>query len=294
MCSPTFHSVGALLYTSYLQILGILHKPSSDSIKRIYPPPPFSCTWLAGTAAGAIQSVIAAPLDVLQARFRTDDLLEGRYKNMWQYSGRKLKDIGIRGAFAGWSLSLLKDAAGFGVFFSTFEYVKAQGFYSFVTRFYGGLHPPGIHNNYRRGPDSDSGVKTIKPHYSLEPLFLLLAGVSATVTQQFIQYPLSLIQEMYHNKLGNLGLPFKGQPSILQPMKYYRYPYEKTLEETLIQKRHFGSWKGGLYRGFMTSTFKQIPSTSAGLVIFEVVRRRYADETEAVRIKKDGYDILLM
>lgn len=41
------------------------------------------------------------------------------------------------------------------------------------------------------------------------------------------------------------------------------------------------------------NTIKQVPSTSAGLVIFELVRRRYGSEAEAVKIKKDGYDILL-
>ena len=41
------------------------------------------------------------------------------------------------------------------------------------------------------------------------------------------------------------------------------------------------------------NTIKQVPSTSAGLVIFELVRRRYSSEAEAVKIKKDGYDILL-
>ena len=41
------------------------------------------------------------------------------------------------------------------------------------------------------------------------------------------------------------------------------------------------------------NTIKQVPSTSAGLVVFELVRRRYGNEAEAVKIKKDGYDILL-
>ena len=49
--------VGTLLYTSYLQILGTLYHPSSQSLKRIYPPPPIYCTALAGFSSGAIQYV---------------------------------------------------------------------------------------------------------------------------------------------------------------------------------------------------------------------------------------------
>ena len=38
---------------------------------------------------------------------------------------------------------------------------------------------------------------------------------------------------------------------------------------------------------------RQTPSTSAGLIIFELVRRRYSTEDDIIRIHKDGFDILL-
>jgi hypothetical protein len=41
-------------------------------------------------------------------------------------------------------------------------------------------------------------------------------------------------------------------------------------------------------------TLRQVPSTSAGLIVFEIVRRKYSLDEEAVRIRKDGYDILLV
>ena len=103
------HSVGAILYTSYLQTLSLMHVPSSESKKRTYPPPPPSKTFAAGFVAGALQSVIAAPLDAMSVRFRPSDVLSGRYKSMWQYSRLQIKDIGVRGVFAGWSLSFLKE-----------------------------------------------------------------------------------------------------------------------------------------------------------------------------------------
>ena len=41
-------------------------------------------------------------------------------------------------------------------------------------------------------------------------------------------------------------------------------------------------------------TLRQVPSTSAGLIVFEILRRKYALDEEEVRIHKDGYDILLV
>ncbi|GAQ11040.1 sugar transporter STL1 [Aspergillus lentulus] len=110
--------IGAVLYTSYLQTLGILYEPVSRSVKRIYPPASPVDTFAAGFAAGTVQSVVAAPLDALQVRLRTNDMLHGQYRSMWHYGQNKLKEIGLRGIFAGWSLSLLRDSFGYAVFFS--------------------------------------------------------------------------------------------------------------------------------------------------------------------------------
>lgn len=81
MLALTSHSVGVVLYTSYLQTLGALYEPASRSQKRVYPPPPLTHTMTAGFCAGSIQSLVAAPLDALQVRFKTNEMLEGRYKS---------------------------------------------------------------------------------------------------------------------------------------------------------------------------------------------------------------------
>jgi hypothetical protein len=133
------HRVGAVLYTSYLQVLGALHEPVSQGVKRVWPPAPPTATFTAGFAAGTIQSIIAAPLDALQVRLQTSDMLDGQYRSMWHYGHHKLNQIGLRGVFAGWSLSFLRDSLGYAVFFSAFEYIKSQSYYSFITWYYGAL-----------------------------------------------------------------------------------------------------------------------------------------------------------
>ncbi|KAF2417234.1 putative mitochondrial carrier protein [Tothia fuscella] len=284
-------TVGAVLYTSYLQMLGLLHDPSSKAARRVYPPPDPRHTLAAGFAAGTLQSVIAAPLDALQVRFKTNEMLEGRYKNMWHYGLSRMKSIGPPGIFAGWSLSLFKDSLGFAIFFSTFEYVKAQCYYGFVTRWYGRKYaqaPP--------GPEADADVNgrpDIRPHYLMEPAFLLLAGVSASIAQQTIQHPISRIQEVHFQRLESLDYQAQLKNRKRNMFRLYYSAYERTFAQCRLQAMRVGGWRQWLYKDLLWSTIRQVPSTSAGLIVFEIVRRKYADASETVIIEKDGFDILL-
>lgn len=248
---------------------------------------------------------------------------------MWQYGRSKLREIGPRGVFAGWSLSLVKDSFGYAAFFATFEYVKAQAYYSFVAKYYGDLQgnllspilTPTLDGTTKSGqqPPMDANpegkiskneqkrrlkeqereekktgpIDVIKPHYAIEPTFLMLAGIAASITQQFVQHPLNLIQNIHYKSLAFLDSQAKiDQPKAAMLRSYYG-AYKKTYDQCLVHARRSGGWRRWLYKGFLVNTIKQVPSTSAGLVIFELVRRRYGSEAEAVKIEKDGYDILL-
>lgn len=239
------------------------------------------------------RSIVAAPLDALSVRFRTSDVISGRYKTMWQYGQSKLREIGPRGVFAGWSLSLVKDSFGYAAFFATFEYVKAQAYYGFVAKYYGDLQGNLLSPILKPKLDRTGPINIIKPHYAIEPTFLMLAGISASITQQLVQHPLNLVQNIHHKSLAFLDLQAKiDQPKAAMPRSYYG-AYKKTYYKCLVLVRRSGGWRRWLYRGFLVNTIKQVPSTSAGLVIFELVRRRYGSKAEAVKIEKDGYDILL-
>ena len=185
----TRNRVGALLYTSYLQILGNFHQPSSQSLEKVFPPPSITCTATAGFSAGAIQSVVAAPLDALSVRFRTSDILSGRYTTMWQYGQSKLREIGR-------SLDIL-----------------------------------------------DKQAKIEQPKSAM--------------------------------------------------LRSYWAAYQKTYQQCTVYAQRSGGLRRWLFKGFLWNTLKQVPSTSLGLIIFELVRRRYGIETEAIRIEKDGYQIQL-
>ena len=311
--------VGAVLYTSYLHILGHLHEESARASKRVYPPPPPTATFTAGLVAGAIQSVLAAPLDALQARHDHRDLMPrdgGRPRSMWSFGAEKLREIGLRGIFAGWGLSFAKDGLGSAVFFSTFEYVKAQGYYRFVTWYYGGLADDIVDLLAMKRPSHrhrETGTTVIRPHYALEPMFLLLAGTSASFAQQILLHPLTHFQVKHWDHLEDIDAKAAhlrekaAQQHQLQQtgrgsgphrqwrmMRTYYRAYQETwavcAAEAKAEGLGLGRW---LYRGFWWNSIRQVPSTSAGLIIFELIRRKYGFGTEEVRITKDGYDILL-
>lgn len=286
-------SVGAVLYTSYLQILGKLHEPSSQSSRRVYPPPSPQKTFAAGFAAGAIQSVIAAPLDALQVRFRTTDITKGRYKNMWHYGYKKLGEIGMRRVFAGLGLSFVKDSLGYGAFFATFEYVKAQSYYNFVIMYYGHWRESGRDPILRPRMDESYSDFVIKPHYAIEPTFLMLAGIGAALTQQLIQHPITLIQSVYSQSLAVLDQQMQREHSPSNILRNYFSSYRRTYQNCLTYVQRYGGWRKWLFRGFFWNSIKQVPSTSAGLIIFELVRRRYGSADDAAVIEKDGAVILL-
>lgn len=306
--------VGAVLYTSYLQILGRFHEESAMAKRRVYPPPSPGQTFAAGFCAGTIQSFVAAPLDALQARYDHADLMPaqggGRPRSLWTFGADKLREIGLRGIFAGWGLSLAKDSLGSALFFSTFEYLKAQSYYRFVTWYYGDL---GLEKVDRLAAKRPASTKTapeerprplIRPHYALEPAFLLLAGVSATFAQQLVLHPLTRLQVKHWDRLEDLDAqatrlsrtpsPRSGRGRRWKMLRAYYHAYRATWAacraEAAARGQGLARW---LYGGFWRDTVRQVPSTSAGLIIFELIRRKYGYEAEERTITRHRYDILL-
>lgn len=292
-------TIGAVLYTSYLQALGIIYPPAAQNAKRIYPPPSFGATFQAGFAAGTIQSLLAAPLDALTIRFETSDLADKRYKTMWHYAYQKARAIGTRGVFSGWSISMAKDSLGFGFFFASFEYVKSQLFYDFVTSWYGGSHQSLSLRQQKQiatqqqTSEAAGEAPAIKPHYIIEPAFLLLAGASATVMQQLVQHPLSRIQDVHFRRIPGLDSQMANKPPRSETVQMYAQAYRKTWKQCLVLSGRAGGWRPWLFAQFWSTTLRQVPSTSAALIAFEVLRRKYGLSTDAVRIHKDDYDLLL-
>ncbi|KAI9807511.1 MAG: hypothetical protein M1825_005451 [Sarcosagium campestre] len=278
--------VGAILYTTYLQTLSALYPPSAESTKRVFPPPPPSATFTAGFLAGIVQSLAAAPLDALQVRFKPAHVLDGQYPSMWAYGRHQLRVLGFRGVVAGWTASTSKEAVGCGVFFAVFEYVKQQSYYTFIANYYG---------RHRRSdsPGVNDPRRTIVPHFALEPAFLLLAGILSSLAQQTIHHPMTRLQQIYYGRLESVDRAARALTKPSQLLRLYWDAYAETLAQARKSVPATGGWRRWLFRGFWSSALRQVPSTSAGLIVFELVRRKYGVGGEQKAIQVDGFDILL-
>ncbi|KAJ4291595.1 hypothetical protein N0V88_006195 [Collariella sp. IMI 366227] len=193
-----------------------------------------------------------------------------------------------------------------------FEYVKAQGYYNFVRWYYGALNEDTIVLLSQKRPVPGDGQQhekprmptIIRPHYAIEPAFLLLAGMGASVMQQTVLHPLSHLQAEHWERLEGLDAKarkLKKEARLAETSNWnwrmfraYRAAYRVTWAECVAEAKTAGlTMRQWLYRGFWWNTIRQVPSTSAGLIIFELVRRKYGFGGDQVRINLDGYDILL-
>lgn len=134
----------------------------------------------------------------------------------------------------------------------------------------------------------------IKPHFAVEPMFLMLAGVAAAVSQQLIQHPIGRVQEVYYKSLSSLDKQNLSSDSKSNILRNYYKTYQGTYIRCLARAVRSGGWRPWLLKGFFYNTIKQVPSTSAGLIIFELLRRGYSSGSEASSIQADGYNILLV
>jgi len=246
-------TIGIVLYTSFMASL-----PVCTGIKEpdnVYPPPPFRGVFAAGAIAGAAQTLVSTPLMTLEAHFKSSS---SAAQSLWTWTYSTIRQLGLRSTYTTLRLNLLKESVSYGLFFGVFEYVKQQGYYHFLD-FYYGSHTP-IQPGVILPPNSK------KPHWALSPLFVLLAGSSASIAHSLVSYPLTKIQRAKF-KIRTSYRAFLASPS-------YSGSYVPTTWQVLK--------RGGLYKGFGMNALRMIPGSSVALIIFEGVRRRFAPEGEGV------------
>ena len=93
---------------------------------------------------------------------------------MWQYGRTKLHEIGLRGVLAGWGLSFAKDSVGYAAFFATFEYVKAQAYFAFISSYYGDHWSQALPFMLKPELDGSGAIDIIKPYVFLNSLLKCL------------------------------------------------------------------------------------------------------------------------
>ena len=236
--------------------------------------------------AGAMQSLAAAPIDAIVTRFSVSEILhhqEHQQRSMWSYSLEKLREVGPRGVFAGYPISFVKESLGFAFFFSTFEAIKGPWYRSYM---------------WLRGHAEGEGSRAVYPS------FILAAGALAAVSVQVVHYPVGKIQKLFLMRLESLNAIAKSTraaaaPSMLREgtgLLTRRGIYKRTFKQAdKIVRKHQKElglplpvkpsgvalmWTRWLYSGFVRATLSTLPSTSLGLVVFEIMRIKYAADLQ--------------
>lgn len=271
--------IGVVLYTTYIESLQLMHPPSHDDPHRAIPPPPVSVTWRAGVYAGLAQAMVSQPIDALTVRFQVSEMLEDKYRNMWQYAWRTLREVGLKPIFGGFMLSAAKESLSMGAFFATFEFIKNQCYYTTLGILYGRERL----SIYKDNPKQDIGIQQEQPFWLLGPAFLLTAGLGASVAHTSMHYPLSRIQEVHLARLEKKDYRDRYERRFARSRAFSIYfsEYWQTAKECSSQAAAAGGWRQFCFKGFLATAIRGAPATSVGLIIFESFRSHFSGGTGA-------------
>ena len=281
-------ATGVILYGTYLGTLDVFNRHRGPKANFEYSP---IDTWRAGFIAGAVQSLAAAPLDAIYSRLTTAEMISGKHENLWRYGAHKLKEIGLVGVFAGYAFSLVKESFGFAFYFLTFELIKTRGYnltYRVISAYRNFKLAVSEKISFFGTNDQKVNSDIIKKERLrltkiLKSTFVLLAGASAAFTLLAVQYPLTKVQRIHFHRLEALDIynssvhPLKKRPFI----KVYWNSYLDTFQQVMKNKQTYRmTWFQLAYKGFARNALTTIPATSVGLLIFEIMRTRLADELD--------------
>lgn len=283
-------ATGIILYGTYLNSLDYLdgtHTGHTSRSNLLYSP--FD-TWRAGLIAGAVQSLAAAPIDAIYTRLSAAEVLEGNHQNLWVYGLSKLKEIGFVGVFAGYGFSLIKESFGFAFYFATFETVKTHGYnlaYKMIEtyrKFITSTRTNLSKFTNRQEPTIDPElIRLEKTRLTriLKSSFVLLAGASAAFSLLAVQYPIAKVQKIHLARLEALDIYSASKNSAKPFVKLYYNSYIDTYNQLLrIKLKSKQTWFQLGYKGFFKNAVTTIPATSIGLLVFEIMRTKLADELD--------------
>lgn len=283
-------ATGIILYGSYLTALDYFDRDRIEANKNrkdfYYPP---LDTWKAGFVAGAMQSLAAAPVDAIYTRLSMAEVMNGKHENLWVFGWQKLKEVGFVGVFAGYGFSLIKESLGFAFYFSTFELVKTRGYsltYSVISsyrrlkqRLRDKFSFLGVSTKNQETDARLLRLEQTRLTKILKSSFILLAGASAAFSLLAVQYPITKVQKVHLARLETLDIYSASlHKQQRQFFKIYYNSYVDTFRHCVAMKRKSKqTWFKLAYKGFARNALTTIPATSVGLLVFEIMRTRLAD-----------------
>ena len=118
-------AINALIFGVYGQLKPLVEgSPGNNSLWAHF---------LAGSAAGAVQSVIASPMELVKTRMQLDESVtsaKGKGPSAWEVVKDVYRKGGIRqGIFKGWWVTLSREIPGLGAYFATYEALTRNSTY---------------------------------------------------------------------------------------------------------------------------------------------------------------------
>jgi solute carrier family 25 carnitine/acylcarnitine transporter 20/29 len=88
-------------------------------------PPSFTNVALGGLGAGALQSLLICPVELIKIRIQLQKNI-GNFGTPMSLAKNIWKNEGIRGIYRGFGITLLRDAPALGFYFGTYEYMREK------------------------------------------------------------------------------------------------------------------------------------------------------------------------
>ncbi|KAD4585275.1 hypothetical protein E3N88_22876 [Mikania micrantha] len=121
LASVTFQN--ALVFQSYATFSRAL-----DSYIPATKPPSYESVALGGTGAGAIQSLVITPIELVKIRLQLENQTTPKQTKNGPSSLAKhiIRTEGFKGMFRGLTVTVIRDAPSYGVYFWTYEYAREK------------------------------------------------------------------------------------------------------------------------------------------------------------------------
>lgn len=113
--------VNALIFGVYGSLRPYVHgSPGNDALWAHF---------LAGSVSGAVQSVVASPMELVKTRMQINEGTSGAAKGPSSFQVLKniyTREGGFRGVFKGWGVTLAREVPGFGTYFAAYEALTSK------------------------------------------------------------------------------------------------------------------------------------------------------------------------
>lgn len=110
------------------QIYAVSSRAFDSSVSSAKDPPSYKSVALGGFIAGAAQTTIMTPVELVKIRLQLQN--KGQLTDSCKGPSLVIRNIlkreGLRGIFRGYGITVLRDAPGHGVYFWTYEYIREK------------------------------------------------------------------------------------------------------------------------------------------------------------------------